>query len=156
MNLVVTGTKAGETLSGGEGSDQVKGLAGSDSLYGSAGNDVLTGGLGRDGVIGGDGADRFDFNSVRETSASAKCDVIRDFETGMDQIDLRDIDANQSASGNQRFSWCDGTDLETAFTGTEGELRFAHGLLMGDTNGDKNADFQIKVAGLLSAADVLL
>jgi hypothetical protein len=74
----------------------------------------------------------------------------------VDIIDLRDIDANRDASGNQQFKWVDKSDLNASFTGQDGQLRFDGGILMGDTNGDGRADFQIKLAGSLLAADIIL
>jgi hypothetical protein len=42
------------------------------------------------------------------------------------------------------------------FTGIDAELRFAAGLLQGDTNGDRVADIEIKVVGALLIGDVVL
>ena len=45
------------------------------------------------------------------------------------------------------------------FTGTAGELRYnANGILMGDVDGDGNADFHIELKGVptVAAADLLL
>jgi len=72
-----------------------------------------------------------------------------------DRIDLRTIDAKIGKAGNQAFSWVDRNDLDAAFTGREGQLRFAGGVLMGDVDGDGRADFHIKVVGQLYASDVL-
>ena len=93
---------------------------------------------------------------MKDTLTRSKQDVIADFHRGVDRIDLRDIDANRGATGDQRFAWVDTSDLDAAFTGRTGQLRFDNGILMGDTNGDGKADFQIKVAGQLLAADILL
>jgi hypothetical protein len=93
--------------------------------------------------------------------------VIADFHSGQDRIDLRGIDANATRKGNQAFTWA-GADgpflhpkesaafLKAGFTGQAGQLRYAHGLLMGDTDGDGRADFQIKIVGHFAASDVIL
>jgi Ca2+-binding RTX toxin-like protein len=156
VNMSLTGTGLGDALTGGAGADTLVGLGGFDVLYGLAGDDILVGGTGRDMLHGGVGADRFDFNSVKDTSSGSKKDVLTDFERGVDTIDLSDLDASRDAGGNQRFKWIDRADLDAAFTGRDGQLRFENGILMGDTNGDSKADFQIKIAGSLLATDVLL
>lgn len=74
----------------------------------------------------------------------SSADIIKDFRRGSDHIDLRDIDANTKLTGNQAFTFIG----KSAFHGKAGELRFADGMAAGDTNGDKIADFGIKVAGL--------
>ena len=106
--------------------------------------------------MGDAGADRFDFNAAAETAPGASRDAVRDFETGLDVIDLKGIDADRDTAGNQAFAWVARGDLDAAFTGQERQLRFDNGLLTGDTDGDRKADFQIAVAGRLSAGDVLL
>ena len=81
-------------------------------------------------------------------------DTIRDFISGVDKIDLRTIDANINLAYDQAFSYV-GT---TAFSGKAGELNFANGVLSGDVNGDKVADFQVNITGVssLSATDFYL
>ncbi len=63
------------------------GTSGADHLYGSVGSDTLVGGLGVDTLTGGAGADRFDFQSAAD-STSAAPDVIADFQTGVDKINV--------------------------------------------------------------------
>jgi hypothetical protein len=43
-----------------------------------------------------------------------------------------------------------------AFSNTDGELRLAHGLLQGASNGDGRADFEIRMVGALQAGYILL
>jgi serralysin len=71
-------------------------------------------------------------------------DTIKDFVRGIDHIDLRSIDANTKVAGNQAFSFIG----RSAFTGGAGQLKFASGVLSGDVNGDKIADFAVNVTGL--------
>jgi Ca2+-binding RTX toxin-like protein len=56
-NNTITGTAAGDTLSGGDGNDTLYGLAGADKLNGGNGNDILVGDAGNDRLDGGAGYD---------------------------------------------------------------------------------------------------
>jgi len=136
------GTNAANTIKGAGGSDTLLGRGGNDWLDGGADNDVLQGGVGRDILVGGTGKDLFVFKSLSESRGSLS-DTIKDFVRGHDRIDLRSIDANSHAGGNQSFSFIG----KSAFAGKAGQLRFASGLLEGDVNGDGHADFQVKVVG---------
>jgi Ca2+-binding RTX toxin-like protein len=117
------------------------GGAGRDYLDGGSGDDLLDGGGGKDTLIGGSGKDVFDFNSLAESKVSHP-DVIKDFEPG-DTIDLKGIDA-KSGGGNQAFTFIG----KQGFHGVKGELRFKNEMLSGDTDGDGQANFQIKVQGV--------
>lgn len=69
-----------------------------------------------------------------------------------DRIDLTDFDANALTRGLQDFRFIGGQ----SFSGRAGELRFAGGVLAGDTDGDGTAEFAGTVAGIaaLTRADV--
>jgi Ca2+-binding RTX toxin-like protein len=126
-------------------------------LIGGADGDRLIGGLGKDALRGDAGADYFDFNTVRESVVGAKRDVVTVRRSEGDRIDLRTIDADtDGTANNQAFQWVNTGDLDADFTGVDGQLRYASGLLMGDVNGDRQADFEIKIVGALTAADVIL
>jgi serralysin len=82
---------------------------------------------------------------------------IRDFTHLVDDIELVTIDANGSAAGNGCFTFLSGEGA--AFVaGLRGQLRFDpvnlagtandRTLVEGDTNGDRVADFQIRLNGL--------
>ena len=145
------GTSAADVMVGTAGNDRLVGNGGNDTLDGSSGDDLLIGGLQKDSLTGGDGSDQFDFNLIKESRSGAARDVITDFQHGQDTIDLSTIDAVRGG-GNQTFSWI-GSD---AFSGDAGELRFARGLIQGDTDGDKRADFEIRVTGSVTAGDLIL
>lgn len=166
-NDQMSGGGGHDILQGGSGHDRVNGDEGDDILRGEAGNDRIAGGLGRDKLWGGSGADIFVFKSIQDSKTGSQRDVIYDFRSGQDRIDLRGIDANERQKGNQVFSWTgtkvpflqpeDGSAfLAAGFTGQAGQLRFAKGILMGDTDGDRRADFQIKIIGSFSSGDVIL
>lgn len=130
-----------DIIKAGRGHDDVYGGVGNDNLYGEKGIDLLVGGLGRDTLSGGARTDVFDFNSTTETRVGTARDTITDFVSGLDVIDLRTIDANELKNKNQGFTWIKGE----RFHGEAGELRYSQGILSGDTDGNKRADFEIKV-----------
>jgi serralysin len=144
---VLRGNTAANAIKGGGGDDILYGRRGNDTVDGGSGNDALYGQAGRDMLTGGGGRDRFVFGSVGESGGSA-IDTIKDFHRGQDRIDLRSIDAKATLAGNQAFTFIG----KAAFGGQAGQLRFAAGLLEGDTNGDRVADLQVKVAGLSALA----
>ena len=80
-NDTITGNSVANVLNGGAGNDRIKGLNGDDTLIGGLGIDDLTGGAGRDTFVFGD----------------LSVDKIRDFDSGMDKIDLSAFDLTASA-----------------------------------------------------------
>jgi Ca2+-binding RTX toxin-like protein len=155
--VILTDTKSDDVAllrSALSGDDVMIGGAFGDSFSGYAGNDLIIGRGGRDIVSGGAGDDTFRFGKVSDSAPDCR-DTIKDFKRGEDKIDLYRIDADQDGTaGNQAFKFIGGK----AFTGRDGELRFSGGSVYGDVNGDKVADFAIKVAGLkaLAASDFVL
>ncbi|HEY9623359.1 MAG TPA: calcium-binding protein, partial [Crinalium sp.] len=82
-NNVVQGfNNSADVINGLGGNDQISGLSGDDLLRGGDGNDRLDGGLGLDQVSGGAGQDTF------VLAINSGADVILDFQTGVDRIDL--------------------------------------------------------------------
>ena len=135
----------------------VTGNASDNVLRGNDGNNILTGQGGADVLMGGAGDDRFDFNSVSDSTASST-DKIRDFQVATveglnDVIDLFDIDAKSTALFNNAFTFI-GTD---AFSSKEGELRYYNTsnstMVEGDVNGDGVADLVIRLIGNMSLSD---
>jgi serralysin len=149
----LVGNSGANTIKGGTGNDTLYGQSGNDVLSGGTGNDTLTGGSGTDVLSGASGADTFVFTAASH-SRSSSIDTIKDFRRGSDHIDLRNIDANTKMGGNQAFSFIG----KSGFGGKAGQLKFDSGVVSGDVNSDKVADFQIKVAGLstLSKGDFYL
>ncbi len=166
----ISGNNSANTLVGNGGDDTLVGYNGNDTLYGGAGNDVLIAGsgddrldpgTGRDAMTGGLGADTFVFSNagVADATSQTLADRISDFSHAEhDRIDLRAVDANLLAGGDQAFSFI-GT---AAFGHHAGELRIEHTatatFVEGDVNGDGVADGFIRLApGLtLVAGDFLL
>lgn len=185
-NDVLNGLGGSDTLYGDQGSDSLLGSAGGDSLFGGLGADTLSGGdgndwlsgdeaadrilgnLGDDTIIGGDtgdllyggtgGADRFVYLSFADSygTTTATRDRIMDFETGLDRIDLRAVDANIATAADNAFV------AVAAFTSVAGQLIQrvvgTNLFLEGDVNGDGVADFAIQFAGIgsISAGDIIL
>ena len=87
-------------------------------------------------------------------STSAARDVVRDFHTRVDEIDLSAIDAETGSSGNNAFTFI-GRDT---FDGEAGQLRFKSGILRGDVDGDGATDLMIELAGITKvvAGDFIL
>ncbi|WP_281544265.1 immunoglobulin-like domain-containing protein, partial [Grimontia sp. SpTr1] len=95
------GTDGDDLLSGLGDDDIMLGLAGNDSLNGAAGNDALDGGIGDDILIGGKGDDilfggagndTFAYMSGDQgTSSLPAQDLIADFDTALDRLDLADL-----------------------------------------------------------------
>jgi endoglucanase len=88
-NDSVVGSTGNDILSGGGGNDLVLGQGDDDKINGGGGEDTLIGGLGRDIIRGGAGADLFEFD-VSPGNAGG-FDIIKDFEPGLDKIQVEDI-----------------------------------------------------------------
>jgi Ca2+-binding RTX toxin-like protein len=129
-------------------------------IFGGAGGDVLRGGTSGDSLTGGEGADLFRYGSAAESTFLAP-DLIEDFRSGTDRIDLSLIDADSSLPGRQSFVFQVGE-----FTGGARQLRALQDgeggrwTIRGDVDGDGNADLVIEVfvaAGQpLAAGDFIL
>jgi serralysin len=147
------GRGSNDQLEGEDGNDYLEGGLGGDALFGHSGRDTLYGGAGADALSGGTSTDLFVFKSLSETAPAAP-DTIQDFVSGTDRIDLRIIDANTKLSRDQAFSFIGGS----AFTGKAGQLNFSDGVLSGDVNGDRVADFKISLptVSLLKSTDFYL
>lgn len=147
------GLDGDDQLAGGGEDDGLNGGNGNDVLDGGTGNDILVGGIGADRLTGGAGADIFQFDTAGETvgflqrsdGKQVKYDVIADFTHGADKIDLSPIDANVGTTANQAFTLIG----DAPFSGEAGQLRIVtvgdKTTIFGDTDGDRQADFQITV-----------
>lgn len=124
-------------------------------IIGTDKNDILNATDGVDEMTGGAGRDRFVFAHAKTMSPAIK-DVVTDFISRTDKIDLKKIDADTTKSGNQSFK------LVTNFEGKAGQLIIeqsgANTILSGDVNGDGTADIQIQLTGVASivASDITL
>jgi len=101
FNDLLTGGNGDDTLIGGIGYDDLIGSSGDDILTGGDGDDSLTGGLGNDSLNGGIGNDKFIYSpsdADRQTT-----DIITNFETGADKIQLSGGLDLVSSGGNVNF-----------------------------------------------------
>lgn len=160
-NDTLSGLAGDDVLVGGSGADTLLGGAGNDALRGDGGNDILNGGAGADRMTGGAGGDRFVFSAMEDFGTLALGDVITDFRSGQDKLDLSAIDADGGADGGQAFSFLanEGAEFIAA-----GQLRFVHDaasnktFVEGNVDAGLAADFRIALDTLvpLQQTDVIL
>lgn len=157
-NDSMIGGQYADTALGYDGNDRLIGHGGNDVLRGGDGNDRLIGGAGRDSLFGNAGADVFVFNSAADSKNRA-ADQINDFSHGQhDRMDLSGIDAMENRGGNQAFRFIGDQD----FHHRAGELSIDHRggqtLVLGDTDGNGVADFELVLNGhqSLSRSDFAL
>ncbi|MGG5822157.1 calcium-binding protein [Falsiroseomonas sp. HW251] len=156
-NDVVVGDAGNDEVQGGTGNDTVSGGTGDDTVYGNDGNDMIYGSAGWDHLWGGAGVDYFSYTSIADSNAFGM-DVIKDFEKGVDRINLSPMDANSTVAGNQAFGFT-GTGAMFGSAGDVWIKEDTEGSLTGTAiYGDLNADFVIFVEGLtgLTASDFIL
>ena len=140
-----------ENAVGGGGDDVLGGNALDNLLRGGNGNDRLNGSGGGDRQEGGAGADIFVFtaaghsrdHAVRSDGKKTLADLLPDFVSGTDRIDLGAIDANSLTAGDDSFTFIGAG----AFTNQAGQLRYeAFGgevHIFGDVDGNGRADLHI-------------
>jgi Ca2+-binding RTX toxin-like protein len=165
-NDYLNGGDGGDGLVGGDGNDAIDGGAGNDNLIGGLGDDYLNGGDGNDSLsgnsgkdifTGGLGSDTFKFDYITDSTISAN-DIITDFLSGTDSIDLSLIDANVLTGNNEAFTFIGNAAFSTS--DATGQLRFdvATHTLYGSVNADNSAEFAIELTGVntMLATDFLL
>lgn len=154
----IDGNAGANTLSGLGGNDTLLGNAGNDTLLGGDGNDRLLGGMGKDVLTGGEGADRFEWDWLEESGASAR-DRITDFTKGSDLLVLRDIDAITATAADEAFTF-----IGSAAFSAAGQVRatISGGVTLVQVNADTKTStvemaFEVTgFTGTLSASDFLL
>ena len=144
-----------ENATAGAGDDSLTGNSTGNLLVGGAGNDTIRGGAGNDRLEGDAGGDIFVFALPGESHDYANRsdgkklipDIISDFVSGTDKIDLSGIDANRATAGDDAFTFI-GTG---AFSGVAGQLRAevlgSQVHILGDVDGDGRADLHIIASG---------
>lgn len=165
-NDTLSGMEGHDILDGGQGNDNLLGGNGKDKLDGGIGQDILIGGAGKDILTGGGDADTFVFNSTSDSSKKGKkSDVITDFQSGIDKIDLSGIDANSVSIGDDAFLFNGTSPFASS---TDGEIYYrqidVRGTAMDktivfvDTDSDKTPEMIIRLSGLydLTADDFIL
>lgn len=153
-----------ENAAGGSGDDRLYGTAGSNALLGGAGADILhgragadriVGGAGQDSLFGGAEADLFVFVALGDSLVGKRRDVIHDFATRLDRIDLTGLDAQAGLAGDQALAFAGTTAAAHSVWYAKGRSDI---VLRADVTGDRTADFEIRLAGATSllADDLLL
>lgn len=147
---------SGNRFFGGNDSDVIVGGSGDDRIEGGGGGDWLTGGAGADTFVYRFSGDSAGY-SMRSDGKKVLNDVITDFTSGIDKIDLQGIDAIDGGDMRDAFTFI-GT---AAFTHHAGELRYeivgGQANIYADTNGDGFADMHIvAMTPTLAAADFIL
>jgi Ca2+-binding RTX toxin-like protein len=110
----------GQTVVGNTGVDTIIGSSGNDVIIGGDGDDFLIGGTGVDVLTGGTGTDKFAFGTADTRATSYQdinlsstfnngdqfngdFDIIRDFATGVDKVDIDDIVTFYSLSDSNLY-----------------------------------------------------
>ena len=135
-NDIVRGGAGMDAIDGGEGDDRVIGDRGDDLVQGGAGNDVVKGGLDNDRVEGGlgndvvwgdGGADVFVF------SPGDGVDILKDFEDGVDKIDLT---AHGFTSIEEALATVSENDLGSRIDFGEGDALLIRGVSLSQLDED--------------------
>ena len=134
-------------LVGDWGDDTLQGDDGADLILGGIGADHLSGGGGADTLEGGDDADFFIFAAF-EDAAPAAPDVIADFVSGQDRIDLSALGIVSVAEGGLTR-----TAGEAVWTRSDDTV-----VVLIDGDGDGQADMEIRLLGIgaLARSDFIL
>ena len=142
-----------EDAKGGPGADSLTGNKAANRLDGGGGADSIGGGRGVDRLSGGDGGDIFVFSSLGDSEGYAHRsdgkkkapDMLADFKSGEDRIDLSGFDAVWGTTANEAFTYIGAA----AFSGSAGQLRIVQGPdrvhVFADVDGNAVADFHIVV-----------
>jgi Ca2+-binding RTX toxin-like protein len=175
----------GDLLFGDDGNDFISGGPGDDVLWGDDGADEIAGDSGRDlfndfwgadimygGAWRGTGdheRDTFDYDLASGSNSQYGIDFIADFESGVDVIDLRGMDANLTTpvstdrkgvtTGKESFTFV-GDDSRA--TGAPGELSLTYDPARNETilraylDSAPGADFILRIAGTVNfATDII-
>ena len=170
VGQTVIGSTGADEIYGGVGADILSGGAGDDVLNGGSGNDVLTGGAGFDSHTGRSGIDTFVFSLNSTPDIVDPIEIILDFTTGEDKIDV----GGGLALTADRISIVDGVSFElnsfkaaatSFFDGNEIDVFVAYNVAnLGDAlmaidhnaNGTfDDGDTFVKLIGINEGAEVL-
>ena len=138
-----------ENAIGGAGNDLLIGNSADNVLKGGAGNDIIYGAGGADTLWGGTGADVFVFAAVSDSAPQA-ADIIMDFQSGIDKIDVSAI-SNLAA-----------LNFVDTFTGHAGEAIVSYdqasnlGHFAVDFSGHAVADFLVNTVGQMATYDIVV
>ncbi|MDG4544483.1 MAG: Ig-like domain-containing protein, partial [Rickettsiales bacterium] len=135
-NDIVIGGEGNDIVRGSSGDDILEGGNGNDRLYGDAGNDIIKSGHGSDSVWGGSGNDIFVFEAVSDSTTVGNFFTrIKDFEDGIDLIDISALVVNNDITGfGDLIITNNGTKTTVSANGTDFlfELEGVHALDQSD------------------------
>lgn len=150
-------------VAGGNGDDRIKGAGAADSIDGGRGDDRIMGGGGADDLWGGTGDDVFVFASILDSGkAKSSWDVVHDFNTKYDLLDLSLIDAEADKRNDQALRFV--SEFAKAKSGMpDGQVKLVEKSGNVDVYVDKNGDSKVDmiihledVVGTLTKADFIL
>lgn len=156
----ILGLAGDDQIDGRGNHDLLSGGTGDDMIRGGGGNDRISGGLGSDRLWGEAGRDQFVYAAIEDAARVGAHEQIHDFsQVDGDRVNLRAIDAEASAAGNQNFSFIG----SAGFTG-EGQVRAIQSgddtILRINTDGTSGAEMEIilrdVIASTLTDADFIL
>ncbi|WP_080748285.1 M10 family metallopeptidase C-terminal domain-containing protein [Pseudomonas chlororaphis] len=142
-----------ENAIGGSGNDIIVGNNVSNELHGGAGNDIIYGAGGADTLYGGVGADIFIYTDASDSNTT-QTDIIKDFVSDQDKIDVSALLTNANLSSSLNFV--------SAFTGHAGDAVLSYnannqltsfGI---DLSGSNAADFLVDIVGQPTANDIVI
>lgn len=132
------GADGNDVLRGNRGNDFISGDAGTDDIRGGGGNDTLNGGAGNDYILGGNGADRLSGGAGNDTLVGGPgagvddgvtdvfiikpfegFDRLRDFENGIDVLDLSGFGFSNFAQVLDLAVDAGATDMRLNFGGSD-------------------------------------
>ncbi|KKB09800.1 VCBS domain-containing protein [Devosia chinhatensis] len=128
----------------------ISGTGNPDTLVGTSGNDIFLGGRGADVINGNGGSDTYLLLSTSDSRVGAEGrDVLTNWNS-TSKIDISAIDANTKVDGHQEFLFV-GQGAADRSVGTS-QIKYYHSggntFVVGDTNGDGDADFQVQLNGI--------
>lgn len=153
----IRGNQGGDSIDGAQGNDRLFGGYGYDKIFAGTGRDTLDGGYGQDVLYGGadSDVDVFVFSATGHSPTAETRDVVHDFVSRIDILDLSGMDANTAQAGDQAFVF-NGQDVgaNAVWYRTSGTSV----IVSADVNGDSQADFSLRVTGShnLSPVDFIL
>ncbi|MFL4557086.1 M10 family metallopeptidase [Yersinia kristensenii] len=142
-NISIAYGVAIENATGGSGNDQLLGNNEVNVLAGGDGDDKLSGGNGADHLWGGKGNNTFIYHHI-EDSLTTSADIIHDFNSGEDKIDLSPlIYGNEDIALVDKFSFSGQTEIMQKYD----EVKDITYLMVDFDNKLYEADMMIKLTG---------
>lgn len=129
------------------GNVEIDGGNGDDFLYASTGDDRIIGGAGSDIMSGDVGADTFVYQNASEGAAD---EVILDFQTGTDKLELSNILTGYDGSNLANFvRFVDGADFTTVQIDVDGSANGQNWVSLVKLDGVTSADGGVNLSDIL-------